>query len=129
MKKPKVSLAEAAKTSFPQLAAGTNELSSALTDLAGTISDIESSLRRIGINVSAWHTVASGEAADGDIHWSRDIGYTRFGDVWLIPLRDSWQELGEPDKKTTYIFRDAPPWMCLEAAGKIPGLLETLIER
>jgi hypothetical protein len=31
--------------------------------------------------------------------------------------------------ETTYKFDDAPPWMCLEAAGKIPELLEELIER
>jgi hypothetical protein len=49
-------------------------------------------------------------------------------DLWQIALRESWSDNGE-DGSTTHTFTKAPPWMVLEAAGKIPGLIEELINR
>lgn len=129
MKKPKVSPAEAVKTTYPQLAYESQQLKQAIKDLGDHVSDIEASLRRIGLHVSAWHRIAGGEDADGEYRWSRDIGFTRINDRWHIGLRE-WSHLQGDDPATTiYKFEDAPPWMCLEAAGKIPELLEELIAR
>jgi hypothetical protein len=129
MKKPKVSPVEAVKTSYPQLADETYQLQALIGDFGKTISAVEGSLRRIGLDVSAWHQIAGGQHEHNGYTWSRDIGYTRIGSSWHIALREWSQEVGQEDEQTTYKFRDAPPWMCLEAAGKIPELLEELIER
>ncbi len=128
-KKPKASLAEAVKTSFPQLAEESKQLRQAIADLGKSISGVEFSLRRSGLHVSAWHRIAGGENENSGYVWSREIGYTRLGDSWHIAIREWSQEIGQEGEQTTYKFGDAPPWMCLEAAGKIPGLLEELIER
>jgi hypothetical protein len=129
MKKPKVSPVEAVKTSYPQLAEESNQLNQALVDLGKSIFGVEVSLRRIGLNVSAWHQIAGGRDEQSGYVWSRHIGYTRLNNSWHIALRESDQEPGQEGEQTTYKFGDAPPWMCLEAAGKIPELLEELVER
>ena len=128
-KKPKVSQVETVKTTYPQLAAETKHLSSAIGELAGTISTVESTLHRIGLNVSAWHTIVQGQNDDIGYVWSRAIGYTRLNERWRIALRERSQEIGQEPDQQTWTFADAPPWMILEAAGKIPELLEELIER
>ena len=93
------------------------------------MTSVESSLCRIGLDVSAWHRIAGGQDHNVGYVWSRDIGYTRLGNHWRIAIREYAEEVGGEPEQTTYKFADAPPWMCLEAAGKIPGLLEELIER
>jgi hypothetical protein len=129
MKKPKVSPVEAVKTSYPQLAEESKQLQSTISAVGTSISGIEASLRRIGLHVSAWHEIAGGRNDNNGYIWSRDIGYTRIGDHWHIALREWSQEIGKEAEVTTYKFDGAPPWIVLEAAGKIPELLEELIER
>ena len=129
MKKSKVSQVEAVKALYPQLAEESKQLQETIAALGKSISGIEASLRRIGLHVSAWHKIAGGDNAYSGYMWSRDIGYTRIGDQWHIALREWSQEAGQEDELTMYRFNDAPPWMCLEAAGKIPELLAELIER
>jgi methyl-accepting chemotaxis protein len=129
MKTPKVSPVEAVKTSYPQLAEENKLLQQTISDLAETISRIQDSLHRIKLQVSAWHQIAGGIDDNFDYKWSRDIGYTRTGDEWHIALRRwSCNQDNEVNEKT-YTFSQAPPWMIIEAAGKIPGLLDELIER
>lgn len=129
MKTPKVSSAEAVKTTYPQLAAETKQLKATITELGKSISGVESSLRRIGLEVSAWHKIAGGENEHNGIRWSRDIGYTQWGRHWHIMLRQwSLDPNGDEDSEL-HEFAEAPPWMIIEAAGKIPDLLEELINR
>jgi hypothetical protein len=129
MKKPKVSALEAVKASYPQLAEEAQQLQQVVTDLGASMCGIEVSLRRIGLQVSAWHQIAGGHDEDNGYAWSRDIGYTRIGEQWYIAVREWSEEAGQEPEQSTYKFRDAPPWMVLDAAGKIPELLEELIER
>lgn len=128
-KKPKASPLEAVRTSYPHLAGESKQLKQAVRDLGNSVLGVELSLRRIGLDVSAWHQIAGGDDPDSGYVWGREIGYTRLGDFWHIAIREWSQEVGQEGQQATYKFADAPPWMCLEAAAKIPGLLETLIER
>jgi cell division septum initiation protein DivIVA len=68
---------ETVKTSFPQLAEENQQLKSTIESLAASVSTIESSLRPIGLEVSAWHRITGGHNEDNDVFWSREIGYTR----------------------------------------------------
>src|SRR5437763_368582 len=129
MKKPKVSATEAVKSSYPQLAEETHQLKEVIAAVGVSMCGVEASLRRIGLHVSAWHQIAGGQNEHNSYVWSREIGYTRIGDQWHIAVRECSQEHGQEDELTTYRFSDAPPWMILEAAGKIPELLEELVER
>ena len=129
MKKPKVSPVEAVKISYLQLAEESKHLKEEVADLGRIISGVEASLRRLGLNISAWHRIAGGYDEASGFNWSRDIGYTRVGNLWHIALREFEHEPGLPPDQTTYKFGEAPPWMCLEAIGKIPELLEELIQR
>src|ERR1051325_3468627 len=99
-KKPKVSAKEAIRSSFPRLAEETRELSKSIGALAGSVTGIESSVRRIGLNVSAWHEIAGGRNDDAGYAWSRDIGYTRIGSMWHIAIREWSQEVGERGEQT-----------------------------
>jgi hypothetical protein len=73
---------------YPQLAEESSQLNQSIADLATSISGIEASLRRIGLNVSAWHRIAGGEHEPTGYRWSREIGYTRISDRWYIALRE-----------------------------------------
>jgi hypothetical protein len=128
-KPPKVSQIERTKSSFTQLVLETKELSSELKELSDKLSTVEESLRRIGLNVSAWHQITGGHDDDSGYSWSRDIGYTRIRDQWRIALRERSRESDDRPEDDIRLFSDAPPWMCLEAASKIPDLLEELIDR
>ena len=123
VKTPKVSQAETAKTLFPQLAEENQQVQELLRGYGKSISGIEVSLRQIGLHVSAWHRFAGGQDDNIGYCWSRDIGYTHINDRWHIAVREWSQEVGREDEQTVYKFSEAPPWLCLEAAGKIAGLL------
>src|SRR5207253_2475962 len=62
-------------------------------------------------------------------YWSRDIGYSKVGDVWGIALRETRGHYSAPEEEDVigpWLFNDGPRWMRIEGIGKIPELLESL---
>lgn len=130
MKQPKPSPVEAVRSTFPRLAEENMGLRQEIAEIAQTIVGIEDSLRQIKLDVSAWHKLAAGENREGDYRWSRELGYTRDGAMWSILLRELTTNVYDDEEEVkTYDFQSAPPWMCIEAVGKIPELLHELLER
>jgi hypothetical protein len=116
--------------SFKELALVSPEIDSAAEDLARSISTVESYLRRIGIKVSAWHRIAGHDTDHNGYYWSRDIGWASVRDMWSIALRKaSGNDNYDDHDEEIWTFKDAPRWMAIEAVGKLPDLLDTLIAR
>lgn len=131
MKQPKPSPVEAVRATLPLLVEDNKGVKQEIAEIADIIAMIERSLRKIGLDVSAWYKIAGGSDDESGDRWSREIGYTRYRNSWSILLRESSGNLydEEGDEVNTYAFSTAPPWMCIEAAGKIPELLQELLER
>ena len=129
MAEKKVPPTERIAASFRELALVSPEVDSAAADLAKSISTLESYLRRIGIQVSAWHQIAGDEDESGS-YWTRDIGWSRVNDMWSIAIRKTNGHHGyNHHDEEIWGFGDAPRWMCIEAVSKLPDLFETLIKR
>jgi hypothetical protein len=130
MQKPKVPPSERLAVSFRQLALASEELNSAAEDLNKTISTVESTLKTFKLGVSAWYVIA-GHTDESGSFWNRAIGYSKVGREWGIALRRQWgnEFHEEGGGEEVWRFSEAPRWMCVEAAGKIPELFEELIKR
>jgi hypothetical protein len=116
--------------SFKELALVSPEIESASADLAKSISNLESYLRRIGIQVSAWHQIAGDNDPEDSSYWSRDIGWSNVRDAWSIALRKTdGNHNHDYHNEAVWRFADAPKWMAIEAVSKLPDLFETLIKR
>jgi hypothetical protein len=115
---------------FMQLAKSSQTLNDEVAEWTKHVSIVNESLRKLGVGVSAWHVVSQG-GDDENSHWRREIGFTKLEDEWCIALKktswdDRWPEEGSEE---IWPFEDAPRWFMLDAGGKIPDLLETLVKR
>jgi hypothetical protein len=129
MPEAKIPPSERIVTSYKQLAVETNECNAADAELAEQLSPLDSALARLKPQVSAWHQIAKNEDDNGD-YWTRDIGYSKVADQWGITLRRTWgNEYSDHHGEEVWLFKDAPRWMRIESAGKLPDLFEELVKR
>jgi hypothetical protein len=125
----KVPPAERAVTAFRQLAVASSDSDTAAKDLGASLSTVESLLRRIGVRVSAWHQIAGHEDPNGP-YWTRDLGWAKIKDSWCIAIRKTWgHEHADQHEEEIWPFSEAPRWMAIEGASKLPDLFETLVKR
>ena len=131
MAEAKVPPAERITTSFKQLAVATNECDTAAAALGETIKPLEQALAKLKIPGSAWHRIAGGGPDEHGNSWSRDIGYHKFPEGWGIAVRRTWENEyhDDGDGEEVWRFEDAPRWMSIESAGKLPDLFEELLKR
>ena len=131
MLQPKVPPAkERIASSFKQLSTVSHDLNSAATELGGAIYNLDIALSALGLGVSGWHQVAGSDDETDGSFWGRDIGYTQVGGKWGIAIRRRWGNNYRDDySEETWLFSDAPRWMCIECVGKLPDLFEDLIKR
>jgi hypothetical protein len=101
--------------------------------LGQIISVVDKALKRLNLGLSAWVQISGADHTpeDNDRWWSRSLGYGKVGDKWGISLRTLDGNHREPDCESgeTWLFAEAPRWMRLEAIGKIPELLERLLDQ
>jgi len=111
------------------LSIASKKLSSTADELFKTISDLEKILRNLNLRVSAWHQISRTCDDEGFVR-TRGIGYTNLRGKWVIAINKATQDpnSGEYDEET-WPFSEAPLWMCAEAVGHLPGLIEALIQR
>lgn len=129
MTEEKILSSERIAASFKELALVSPLVEAAAADLAESISKLESYLRRIHIQVSAWHKIA-GHDDEWGYYWTRDIGWTRIKNTWRIAIRKTeGSHQQDEHEEEIWPFSDAPKWMCVEAVGQLPDLFEALIKR
>ncbi len=76
MAETKIPPTERITASYKQLAVASSDLDNAAKDLGNSLSNVEAALRRIGVQISAWHQIAGHEEPNG-AYWSRDIGWAK----------------------------------------------------
>jgi hypothetical protein len=94
--------------------------------LSEAISLFDAAIKKLNLGISAW-VIVSGNDEDGE-WWARSIGYAKTGDKWGISVKDAAGNYNYPDRDSgdQWLFNDAPRWMRIEVASKIPELLEAL---
>ncbi len=129
MAENKIPPTERIATSFKQLAVASSDLDVVAKDLGISISNLESSVRRIGVQISAWRQVAGRQDDDGS-YWSRDIGWAKINDFWCIAIRKTnGHHEHDYHNEEIWAFSDAPRSMAIESSGKLPDFFETLVKR
>jgi hypothetical protein len=128
---PQVPPAERVQTTYQQLSVAAKSLNTASDDLGKAISVLDAALQRLNLGISAWAELCGNEDPHTLEWWSRRIGYTKVGDRWGIALKDARgnEQWPENDSEEIWLFNEAPRWMRIEAVGKIPELLETLLKQ
>jgi hypothetical protein len=131
MTEAKVPPTERIVSSFKQLAVATNECDAAAAELGENITTFDAALAKLRIPGSAWHEIASSGIDETGNYWSRDIGYSKFANEWGIALRRRWgnEYHDDSEREEVWRFNEAPRWMRIESAGKLPDLLDELVTR
>jgi prefoldin subunit 5 len=117
------------ESSFKQLSTAAQTLHSASDDLRKVIRQLDASLKKLGLGFPAWVQISGSQ--DEVQYWNRDLGYARIGGKWGLALRDVTGNHidNEDDAEEVWAFNDAPRAMRIEAVGKIPDLLEKLLQQ
>ncbi len=115
--------------SFKQLSTAAQTLHTASDDLRKVIRQLDASLKKLGLGFPAWVQISG--SSDETQYWNRDLGYARVGGKWGLALRDvTGNHIDhDDDSEEVWAFNDAPRAMRIEAVGKIPDLLERLLQQ
>ena len=130
---PKPQLAERVETSYKRLSLAAASLNIASDELGQVIGVLDKALKKLNLGLSAWVELSGSESCPDDPYrwWGRYIGYGKVGDKWGVALRTLEGDHRDPDhdSEEAWLFNDAPRWMRVEAIGKIPELLERLVQQ
>lgn len=120
---------ERVENSFKQLASAAQALSSASDDLGKVIRQLDASLKKLALGITAWVQVS--ESADEVQYWIAELGYAKIDGKWGISLREltGYHLDNEPDATEVWAFNEAPRALRTEAVGKIPDLLEKMLHQ
>jgi hypothetical protein len=129
MMSDKPSAPERVQAAYRQLFNVSTALNAASDELTKTIAELDAVLKYLNLGVPAWVQI-SGNVDENGNYWSRSIGYARIHNQWGIALGTSKGNEGRDEcDDEEWLFNDAPRWMRIEGVGKIPELLEKLIQQ
>jgi len=119
-----------AQKSFQDLATASRALNTASDQLGKTIVELEEALKGLNLGISSW--VSFNDWSDEYLDYYRDqVGYSKVGGKWGIAIRSLSGNQNFPENETQdgpWLFSDAPRKLRIDAIGKIPELLETLVK-
>jgi hypothetical protein len=130
MSSKKETLISKAQKSYQELATVARNLNTASDRLGKIIVELDEALKALNLGISSW--VSFNYWEDANLDFSCDqVGYSKVGGKWGIAIRSSsgnlnWQE--DTTQDGPWLFNDAPRKLRIEAIGKIPELLETLVK-
>jgi len=117
-------------TAFVRLASAAAALNAASNEFGRPISAIEAALKTLNLGVSAWVKFAGEEDQASGEYSERCLGYARVNGRWGIAIRILEGNLADSHERTfeEWLFNDAPRAHRLEAADKLPELVEKLYD-
>src|ERR1035437_3823048 len=126
-----VSASERVQKSYKELNSAAAELNSASDGLKEAMSVLDAALKRLNLGISVWVEISGNDDGQGGEWWARRIGYSKIGKEWCIGLASCRGHYQWPDQDQIeeWSFNDAPRWMRVEAAAKVPELLEALVKQ
>lgn len=134
---------ESLKQRLKELSELAPDLHKASDELQIVVAAIDAHLKKLNLGVSAWIDCSVHQDNDGT-YWSRGLGYTRLKGNWGLSIRHVMGVTAQPVRKgntktnsikrtslqqseEVWPFAEAPRYMRIETIGKIPELLEALV--
>ena len=115
-------------SSLKRLVTATSDQKAAASELGKSIAVLDDALRKINLQISAWHTIATSKT--GQSTRTRDVGWTRLKGQWCIAIRQTHNdEAVHKYDEDIWRFIDAPAWMVNESVSKLADLFDTLVKR
>ena len=116
------------ENSFRQLATTAQALNTASEDLGKVIRQLDASLKKLGLGVTAWVSVNG--TSDDVQYWTTELGYAKTDGKWGLSLREvTGSHLDSNDvSEQVWSYNEAPRQQRAEAVEKIPDLLEKLLQ-
>ena len=121
-------LRDRVSAAFEKLTTSASKLNAVSDELARPIQNIDATLQRLNLGVSAWVEVAGDRDDETDRAWERSIGYSKVARTWGLTIRASAGIAGEYVHEEVWLFNEAPRAYRLESLEKLPELLEKLVE-
>jgi hypothetical protein len=119
------SLPEMAEFSFTQLAAVASDLNDVSDELGKSITEIDSSLKKLNLGVSVWIRVGGWDNPQEMEYFREQLGYAKVNGKWGIALRTIAGDDNHPDQEhiEAWLFNDGPRTLRLTAIEKLPEML------
>jgi hypothetical protein len=127
-----IPLIERVANSIQQLSAAAQDLNTVSGELGKAITAIDTVLQALNIGIPTWTRIAGGDdLPDETGFWRRELGYAKIGSRWGIALQEISGDYNYPERYSceSWHFSDAPRWLRIEGAGKIPELIDELIKK
>ena len=128
-----LSLLEKVHSSYKQLAATAISLNDTFEEFGKSVEEIDYALRTSNLGMylgtPVWIQI-DGQDDGQTSYWRRELGYDRIDNRWGITVRTrSGSYLNSSHNKSdVWFFTDAPRRLQVEAAEKLPDLLQTLMK-
>lgn len=117
--------------SLEELATSADNLNALSDQLNKQVAEVESSLNRTGIGLSANVNTETWSDERGEQYDIWRICYEKHLNKWGLTIEHLWGHEGFPDSGSseTWAFKDAPREHRLKAVEKIPELIDALVKK
>lgn len=88
---------------------------------------IDAALKTLNLGVTTWVEFAGSVDHNAGCFWARSLGYAKISGKWGIAIRTMAGDFGDEPSEEYWPFSDAPRAYRLEAADKLPDLIEKLV--
>jgi hypothetical protein len=116
--------------SFKRLSASAADLNKASDELGNSIEALDASLKRLGLGIAAWVSIAEGGDSHGSGYvWEHYLGYAKVGSKWGIALSSTSGNVHDDphENDEEWLFAEAPRALRIQAVDHLPALLDKLI--
>jgi hypothetical protein len=113
---------------FEQLSTAAKNLNTASDELAKSVGQLDTALRKLNLGVATWVRLSRSEDSQGTFSL-RELGYAKVGGRWGIALRtiSGRDSSSEHENREEWLFNDAPRALRIQAIDMLPDLLEKLV--
>ena len=118
------------QNSLQELASSAHNLNSLSDQLTKQVTEVESSLNKMAIGLTAYVNTEQWSDETGDHYDIWRLCYEKHSGKWGLTITHLWGYESDPEGESeTWPFRDAPREHRLKAVEKIPELVEALVKK
>ena|ERR1017187_7184860 len=117
------------KQSIKRLPTTATNLNIVTDGLTGSINELDATLKKFSLGVPVWVTFASSGEPEPGYNDDEDVGYVKIGGKWGLAIRTVKEAPGRADRVEEWLFNEAPRYLRVRAADKIPEVIEALITK
>jgi hypothetical protein len=121
---------ERIRNSVQKLPAAAASLNSASDELAKSVNELDALLKKFSLGVPTWVPFAYSGVEILPAYRHDDIGYAKIGGKWGLAIQSvRGDERADYDHEEQWLFNDAPRYLRVQGADRLPEVLEALITK